>query len=101
MMREEDNDKTKNQIQEIEEFTFELLDAYFASRSANPGNSEIGQPLTPEYKTTDDIATELDSIMPVDLHSIVIYMRHKGYRLKTAADGSLRWEIWRDMNYMG
>ena len=90
-MREEDNDKTKDQTQEIEEFTFELLDAYFASRSADPGNSEIGQPLTPEYKTTDDI----------DLHSIVIYMRHKGYRLKTAADGSLRWEIWRDMNYMG
>lgn len=100
-MIEEDNDKIKDQTQEIEEFTFELLDAYFASRSADPGNSEIGQPLTPEYKTTDDIATELDSIMPVDLHSIVIYMRHKGYRLKTAADGSLRWEIWRDMNYMG
>lgn len=100
-MREEDNDKTKDQTQEIEEFTFELLDAYFASLSADSGNSEIGQPLTPEYKTADDIATELDSIMPVDLHSIVIYMRHKGYRLKTAADGSLRWEIWRDMNYMG
>lgn len=99
-MREEDNDKTKDQIQEIEEFTFELLDAYFASRSADPGNSEIGQPLTPEYKTTDDIAGELDSIMPVDLHSIVIYMRHKGYRLKTAADGSLRWEIWRDMRFI-
>ena len=100
-MREEDNDMAKDRIQEIGEFTFELLDAYFASRSADPGNSEIGQPLTPEYKTTDDIAGELDSIMPVDLHSIVIYMRHKGYRLKTAADGSLRWEIWRDMNYMG
>lgn len=100
-MREEDNDKTKDQTQEIEEFTFELLDAYFASRSADPGNSEIGQPLTPEYKTTDDIAAELDSIMPVDLHSIVIYMRHKGYRLKTAADGSLRWEIWRDMRFIG
>nr|DAE17288.1 MAG TPA: hypothetical protein [Siphoviridae sp. ctEIp38] len=39
--------------------------------------------------------------MPVDLHTIVIYMRRRGYRLKTAADGSLRWEIWRDMNYMG
>lgn len=99
-MTEEDKNKTKDQTQEIEEFTFELLDAYFASRSAYPGNSELGQPLTPEYKTTDDIATELDSIMPVDLHSIVIYMRHKGYRLKTAADGSLRWEIWRDWRYL-
>ena len=100
-MREEDNEKTKGLDVEIEEFSMELLDAYFASRSAYPGNGELGQPLTPEYKTTDNIAAELDSIMPVDLHSIVIYMRHKGYRLKTAADGSLRWEIWRDMNYMG
>lgn len=45
-MTEEDNDKTKDQAQEIDEFTFELLDSYFASRSAYPGNSEIGQPLT-------------------------------------------------------
>lgn len=73
-MREEDNEKTKGLDVEIEEFSMELLDAYFASRSAYPGNSELGQPLTPEYKTTDDIAAELDSIMPVDLHSIVIYI---------------------------
>lgn len=38
-MREEDKDKTKDQIQEIEEFTFELLDAYFASRSADPATA--------------------------------------------------------------
>nr|DAE17287.1 MAG TPA: hypothetical protein [Siphoviridae sp. ctEIp38] len=48
-MTEEDKNKTKDQAQEIDEFTFELLDAYFASRSAYPGNSELGVPLASEY----------------------------------------------------
>lgn len=38
-MTEEDKNKTKDQAQEIDEFTFELLDAYFASRSADPATA--------------------------------------------------------------
>lgn len=84
----------------LDQFTIELLDAYCASRSPYPGNSELGEPLAPDNKTTDDIADELGTIMPVSLQDIVVYLRDHGYRLTTAADGTLRWEIWRDMRYM-
>ena len=43
----------------LDQFTIELLDAYCASRSPHPGNSELGEPLAPDNKTTDDIADEL------------------------------------------
>lgn len=90
---EEFNDK-------IEEFTEELLDSYCASRSPEPGKSELDEPLAPDNKTTDEIADELSTIMPISLQDIVIYLRDHGYRLTTAADGTLRWQIWRDMRYM-
>lgn len=32
--------------------------------------------------------------------SIVIFMRPSGFRLLTAQDGSLKWDIFRDMRYM-
>ncbi len=38
--------------------------------------------------------------MPVPLQDIVVYLRDHGYRLSTAADGTLRWQMWRDMRYM-
>lgn len=90
----------ENRDNELDQFTIELLDAYCASRSPHPGKSELGEPLTPDNKTTDDITDELGTIMPVPLADIVIYLRDHGYRLTTAADGTLRWEIWRDMRYM-
>ena len=31
---------------------------------------------------------------------IVLYLQGEGYELKTAEDGTLRWELWRDMHYM-
>lgn len=99
-MTEEDKNKTKDQAQEIDEFTFELLDSYFASRSPLPGKSELGEPLTPEYKTTTDIADDLADILPVPKQDIFCYLKANGYHLKTAADGSLRWEIWRDWRYL-
>lgn len=90
----------ENEEGKLDQFINELLDAYCASRSPEPGLSELGEPLTPDNKTTDDIADELDTIMPVSRTDIVMYLRDHGYRLTTAADGTLRWEIWRDMRYM-
>ena len=90
----------ENEEGKLDQFINELLDAYCASRSPEPGLSELGEPLTPDNKTTDDIADELDTIMPVSRTDIVMYLRDHGYRLTTAADGTLRWQIWRDMRYM-
>lgn len=84
----------------IKQYTREILDEYFASRSPEPGNSVLGEPLTPEYKTTIEIADELAPILYVVPRDIVLYLKSHGYRLKTSADGSLRWEIWRDMRYI-
>lgn len=59
-----------------------------------------GDSYTPEYKTTEDIYEDLEPINPVSTRLIVIYLRNHGYRLKTVADGTLRWEIWRDMRFI-
>lgn len=84
----------------LDQFAIEMLDAYCASRSLYPGKSELGEPLAPDSKTTEEISDELSSIMPVPLQDIVVYLRDHGYRLTTAADGTLRWQMWRDMRYM-
>lgn len=81
-------------------FITEVLNSYFASRSPLPGKSELGEPLSAEYKTTADIADDLADILPVPKQDIFCYLKANGYHLKTAADGSLRWEIWRDMRYL-
>lgn len=99
-MTEEEKDKTKGRDEKIAEFTSEVLDSYFASRSPLPGKSELGEPLSAEYKTTADIADDLADILPVPKQDIVYYLKTNGYHLKTAADGSLRWEIWRDWRYL-
>lgn len=78
----------------------EVLSSYFASRSPLPGDSELGEPLSAEYKTTADIADDLADILPVPKQDIFCYLKANGYHLKTAADGSLRWEIWRDWRYL-
>lgn len=81
-------------------FITEVLNSYFASRSPLPGKSELGEPLSAEYKTTADIADDLADILPVPKQDIFCYLKANGYHLKTAADGSLRWEIWRDWRYL-
>lgn len=78
----------------------EVLERYFASRSPYPGTSELGVPLTEENKTTVAIADELECIIPISVADIACYMHENGYLLKTIADGSLQWQIWRDMNYL-
>lgn len=81
----------------IDEVTADVLDAYFASRSPLPGNSQLGDALVGEFKSTVEIADELSQIIHIPIVDIVIYMKTHGYILKTAEDGTVKWEIWRDM----
>ena len=39
-------------------------------------------------------------MMHISMQDIVIFMRSSGFRLMTAQDGSLKWDIFRDMRYM-
>lgn len=101
MMEEEEYLGSEEQRQDpLEGFNLVLLDNYFASRSPEPKMGITGDSYTPEYKTTEDIYEDLEPINPVSTRLIVLYLRNHGYRLKTVADGTLRWEIWRDMRFI-
>lgn len=100
-MKEEEYLDNEQQHQDpLEGFNLVLLDNYFASRSPEPKMGITGDSYTPEYKTTEDIYEDLEPINPVPTRLIVIYLRNHDYRLKTVADGTLRWEIWRDMRFI-
>ena len=100
-MEEEEYLGSEEQRQDpLEGFNLVLLDNYFASRSPEPKMGITGDSYTPEYKTTEDIYEDLEPINPVSTRLIVLYLRNHGYRLKTVADGTLRWEIWRDMRFI-
>ena len=100
MMEEEYLDNEEQRQDPLEGFNLVLLDNYFASRSPEPKKGITGDSYTPEYKTTEDIYEDLEPINPVPTRLIVVYLRSHGYRLKTVADGTLRWEIWRDMRFI-
>lgn len=87
-------DRDENEIRRAEAIV-DVLGAYFESR--HPVNDDIvlGEGYVAEYKTTEEIADELRSIMPIHPMEIVMYMRSEGYELVTVEDGTLRWELWR------
>lgn len=99
-MKEEEYLDNEQRQDPLEGFNLVLLDNYFASRSPEPKMGITGDSYTPEYKTTEDIYEDLEPINPVSTRLIVLYLRNHGYRLKTVADGTLRWEIWRDMRFI-
>ena len=76
---------TTNELQQIiGEAQHDILNAYIASRSPNPGLSELGEPLTPDPKTTVEIQDELASMMHIPMQDIVIFMRSNGFRLNNS-----------------
>lgn len=80
--------------------TLAVLDSYFASRSAYPGMCELDEPLILEHKTSADIVDDLAPILPISPQDVFTYLKKNNYRLKTMADGTLCWEIYRDLRYM-
>lgn len=79
-----------------------ILDAYFATRSNVPGESEAtGRHLAPEYKTTQDIIDELMPMMPISQQILSKYLLMKDYTMATYDDGTIKWAIWRDVDMAG
>ena len=79
-----------------EQFEEDLLDAYFHFRSCLPVKDEdTGLDYkTGVFKTTQDIATELDDMGGVSIETINQYMQAHGYYVATQPDGTVAWAIW-------
>ena len=78
-----------------EQFEEDLLDAYFHFRSCLPvKDEETGLDYKKSYKTTQDIATELDDMGGVGTDTINRYMLEHDYQVATQPDGTVAWAIW-------
>lgn len=78
-----------------EQFEQDLLDAYFHFRSCLPVKDEdTGLEYKKSFKTTQDIATELDDMGGVSIETINQYMQEHGYHVATQPDGTVAWAIW-------
>lgn len=76
-------------------FERNLLDAYFKFRSSLPmKDRETGLDYKKQFKTTQDIASELDVMGGVQVEKINKYMQQHGYVLATQPDGTVAWAIW-------
>lgn len=79
---------TTEELQQIMgEAQHDILNAYIASRSPNPGLSELGEPLTPDPKTTVEITRR------AGFHDAHFHARHRHiHALKRipTADGARR-----------
>uniref|UniRef100_UPI004024E130 hypothetical protein n=1 Tax=Segatella hominis TaxID=2518605 RepID=UPI004024E130 len=71
-----------------------MLDAYFVFRSNLPKTDADGQPYQKRFKTTEEIASELATMVAIDYSEIVDYMRERDYVVATLPDGSIAWAIW-------
>ena len=76
-------------------FAISLLEAYFKFRSNLPmTDRETGLNYKKQFKTTQDIASELDVMGGVQVEKINKYMQQHGYVLATLPDGTVAWAIW-------
>ena len=73
-----------------------MLDNYFQYRRNLPIKMESGAKMIEENKSTDDIQTELATMVLIDKYAINMYMLSHDYGVKTMPDGSVKWAIWRD-----
>lgn len=87
-----------------EQFEEDLLDAYFHFRNNLPmKDADTGLDYKKSFKTTQDIATELDDMGGVSIEAINRYMLERGYlvvmlehdyQVATQPDGTVAWAIW-------
>ena len=74
------------------------LESFAASRSPVPTTSVSGNAYVPDHMTTRDIVDLLAPIVSLMPLEVSCYLIQHNYHLMTAEDGTLRWEIWRDMS---
>lgn len=80
---------------DTEQFEQDLLDAYFHFRCNLPmKDKETGLDYKEQFKTTADIAIELDDMGGVRQDTINAYMTAHDYQIATQPDGTVAWAIW-------
>lgn len=77
--------------------TKQMLDAYFHFRSNLPKKDDTGQEYKKCFKTTEEIASDLATMIAIDFSDIVAYMRQHDYEVATQPDGTIAWAIWEKM----
>lgn len=78
-----------------EQFEQDLLNAYFHFRSCLPvKDADTGLEYKKSFKTTQDIATELDDMGGVSIEAINQYLQEHGYYVATQPDGTVAWALW-------
>lgn len=71
-----------------------MLDAYFKFRSPLPSKDESGRQYKKCFKTTEDIAADLATMVAIDFSDFVTYMQEHEYVVATQPDGTIVWAIW-------
>lgn len=78
-----------------EQFEQDLLNAYFHFRCNLPmKDADTGLDYKKSFKTTQDIATELDDMGGVSIGAINQYLQAHDYQVATQPDGTVAWAIW-------
>lgn len=78
-----------------EQFEQDLLNAYFHFRSCLPmKDADTGLDYKKSFKTSQDIATELDDMGGVSIEAINQYLQAHDYQVATQPDGTVAWAIW-------
>lgn len=78
-----------------EQFEQDLLNAYFHFLCNLPmKDADTGLDYKKSFKTTQDIATELDDMGGVSIGAINQYLQAHDYQVATQPDGTVAWAIW-------
>ncbi len=88
------NDRT-----EEEKMQCKLLDEYMKTRDNLPGTGVTGKELVEDHKTTAEIAADLSTMYPMDEKVIANYMFMHEFTTTTVEDGTVKWAIWRDIDF--
>ena len=84
---------------EEEKMQCKLLDEYMKTRDNLPGKGVTGSELVFDPKSSDEIAEDLRPMYYMDINIIANYMFLHEFGTTTAEDGTVKWAIWRDMDF--
>ena len=89
----------ENDRSEEEKMQCKLLDEYMKTRDNLPGKGVTGSELVFDPKSSVEIAEELGTMYNMDIGVIAQYMFLHEFGTTTVEDGTVKWAIWRDMDF--